>query len=56
MVYRDPAESDRVWVVFDWDEHGWQNFLSDPTVPVVMKDAGHKMKPIAATFAGRCDA
>lgn len=24
MVYRDPAESDRVWVAFDWDEHGWQ--------------------------------
>src|SRR3569833_1483343 len=24
-VFRDPNETDRVWVVFDWDENGWQN-------------------------------
>jgi len=35
---------------------GWQSFLSDPTVPPVMKDAGHKSKPQAAQFAGRCGA
>ena len=23
-VFRDPNESDRVWVIFDWDEAGWQ--------------------------------
>jgi len=56
MVFRDPAETDRVWVIFDWDEQGWQNFVSDPTVPAVMKEAGHKSKPVAAAFAGRCDA
>ena len=56
LVFRDPAESDRVWVIFDWDEQGWQNFVSDPTVPPVMKEAGHKSKPVAAQFAGRCDA
>ena len=29
-VFRDPNEDDRVWVLFDWDERGLQNFLSDP--------------------------
>jgi len=56
LVFRDPAESNRVWVIFDWDEQGWQNFVSDPTVPSVMKEAGHKSRPVAATFAGRCEA
>ena len=56
LVFRDPAEADRVWVIFDWDEQGWQNFVTDPTVPPVMKEAGHKSKPVAAQFAGRCDA
>jgi hypothetical protein len=56
LVFRDPAEDDRVWVIFDWDEQGWQSFVSDPTVPPIMKQAGHKAKPQAATFATRCDA
>src|SRR4051795_12876336 len=29
-VFRDPSEDDRVWVLFDWDAAGWQNFVSDP--------------------------
>src|SRR5512133_2362450 len=32
-VFRDPAEEDKVWVLFDWNEEGWQNFVSDPEVP-----------------------
>jgi hypothetical protein len=56
LVFRDPAQSDRVWVIFDWDEAGWQSFVTDPTVPAVMKDAGHKSKPQAAQLAARCDA
>jgi len=55
-VFRDPAQADRVWAVFDWDEKGWQSFVADPTVPAVMKDAGHKMKPQVAPLGGRCDA
>ena len=54
FIFRDPAETDRVWVVFDWDEQGWKNFVSDPDVPPIMKEAGHKTKPQAALFAGRC--
>ena len=55
-VFRDPAEDDRVWVIFDWDEQGWQSFVSDPEVPAILKEAGHKGRPQAAQFAGRCDA
>ncbi|MEI7804781.1 MAG: hypothetical protein WCI56_05580 [Hyphomicrobiales bacterium] len=50
-VFRDPAEADRLWVLFDWDEKGWQSFVSDPEVPPIMKEAGHKTKPQAAPFA-----
>jgi hypothetical protein len=56
LVFRDPAEDDRVWVIFDWDEQGWQSFVSDPSVPPIMQEAGHKTRPQAAQFAGSCDA
>ena len=55
LVFRDPAEDDRVWVVFDWDEQGWQSFVSDPAVPAIIQEAGHKGRPQAAQFAGQCD-
>ena len=56
IIFRDPAEADRVWVVFDWDEQGWQSFVSDPEVPPIIKAAGHKGPPQAARLAGRCHA
>lgn len=56
LVFRDPAQADRVWVIFDWDESGWQSFISDPSVPPVMKDAGHKTKPTSIALAARCEA
>lgn len=56
LVFRDPSEDDRVWVIFDWDAEGWQSFVSDPEVPPIMKEAGHKGKAQAAAFVGRCDA
>jgi hypothetical protein len=52
IVFRDPTAGDRVWVVFDWDEKGWQSFVSDPEVPSIMREAGHKGKPQAAILAG----
>ena len=55
-VFRDPSEDDRVWVLFDWDAQGWQSFVSDPEVPPIMKEAGHKSRPQAARFSGRCEA
>jgi hypothetical protein len=56
VVFRDPNQADRVWAVFDWDEQGWASFVSDPAVPPIMKQAGHKDRPQAAELSGRCDA
>jgi quinol monooxygenase YgiN len=53
VVFRDPSVADRVWVVFDWDEAGWKSFVSDPEVPPIMKEAGHKERPQAAQLAGK---
>ena len=55
-VFRDPSEDNRVWVLFDWDEQGWQGFVSDPEVPPILREAGHRGKPLMAAFAGRCEA
>lgn len=54
VIFRDPNVTDRVWVVFDWDEQGWQNFVTDPTVPAVLKDAGHKSRPVSVSLAATC--
>ena len=56
LIFRDPSEDDRVWVIFDWDEQGWQSFVSDPEVPPIMKEAGHKGPPQAAELGGQYDA
>jgi hypothetical protein len=54
MMFQDPYVGDRVWAVFDWDEAGWQAFVSDPEVPPIMKNAGHLEKPQSASFAFSC--
>jgi heme-degrading monooxygenase HmoA len=56
VVFRDPSESDRVWVIFEWDAQGWQSFVSDPEVPPILAAAGHKGKPQSAELVGRCEA
>ena len=55
-VFRDPNEDDRVWVIFDWDAEGWQSFASDPEVPAIMQEAGHKGRPQVVELGGRYDA
>ena len=55
-VFRDPNEDDRVWALFDWDEEGSQNFVSDPEVPAILQEAGHKGRPQAAEFVGQYNA
>jgi hypothetical protein len=56
QLFRDPNEADRVWALFDWDEKGWQSFVSDPEVPPIMQEAGHKGKPQAAELTGKYEA
>jgi len=56
VVFRDPNEDDRVWVLFDWDVEGFQRFASDPEVPPIMQEAGHKSRPQVAEITGRYEA
>ena len=51
-VFRDPNEADRVWAIFDWDLEGWQAFASDPEVPGIMQEAGHKGRPQVLELSG----
>jgi quinol monooxygenase YgiN len=55
VVFRDPSERDRVWGVFDWDEQGWQSFVSDPDVRSILATAGVKGKLQAAELVGSFD-
>ena len=55
-VFRDPDQVDRVWAVFDWDLEGWQRFASDPDVPRIMQEAGHKERPQVLELSGTYDA
>ena len=55
-VYRDPSQEDRVWAIFDWDADGWQRFASDPEVPPIMQEAGHKSRPQVLELGGTYDA
>jgi hypothetical protein len=55
-VFRDPNEPDRLWAIFDWDLEGWGNFASDPEVPPIMQEAGHKGPPQVGELVGRFDA
>ena len=54
-VFRDPNESERVWVIFDRDAEGWQSFASDPDVPAIMQEAGHKGRPQVLELTGTYD-
>lgn len=54
-AFRDPNEEGRVWVLFDWDEAGWQDFVSDPEVPAILQEAGHATRPQVAEFSGQLD-
>ena len=51
-VFRDPTEENRVWALFEWDEQGWAAFVSDPEVPAIMKEAGHRGKPQVGSLLG----
>jgi hypothetical protein len=55
-VFRDPNDADRIWVLFDWDEDGYQALLSDPEMPAIFQQAGVEGKPQAAQLARQHDA
>ena len=55
-VFRDPNDDDRLWVVSEWDNEGFQNFLSDPDMPAIFQEAGLQGRPQAAELARQHDA
>ena len=55
-VFRDPNDAGRVWVIFDWDEEGFRNFVSDPDVAAIFEEGGLQGMPQAAEFAREHDA
>ena len=55
-LFRDPNEEGRVWILLDWNEEGWQNFISDPEVPAIFQEAGIEGRPQAAELGGQYDA
>jgi len=56
LVFQDPNEEGRLWLVFDWDEKGWQNFISDPEFSEIIREAGLEGRPTLAKFAGQASA
>jgi hypothetical protein len=55
QVFRDPNDDSRVWVVLDWDEEGFQNFVSDPDVPAIFQESGLQGRPQMAEAAREHD-
>jgi hypothetical protein len=51
-VFRDPADDGRIWVVFEWGQEEWRNFVSDPEVPAIFAEAGLQGRPEPAGFVG----
>jgi hypothetical protein len=54
-VFRDPNETDRVWVVFDMDEESYESLMSDSDMPEIFQSAGLRGRPQAAQAAGETD-
>jgi quinol monooxygenase YgiN len=51
-VFRDPDDSNRVWVVFDWRIEDYEKFLADPEVPAIaqklaLREPPVKVEPVA---------
>jgi hypothetical protein len=50
-VFRDPNDDQRAWVVFDWDEDSFNEFLADPEVAAIFQEAGLEGRPQLAPLA-----
>jgi quinol monooxygenase YgiN len=56
QVFRDPNEEGRIWVVFDWDQAAFNEFLEDPAMAEIFKEGGLQGRPQAAEPAGEHEA
>ena len=55
-VFRDPDDDHRLLVIFDWDEEGFRNFVSDPDMAAIFEEGGIQGKPQAAELVREHDA
>ncbi len=55
-VFRDPDDDGRVWVVFDLDDEGYDNLMSDPELPAIFQEAGLQGRPEKAELAAEHEA
>ena len=52
-VFRDPNDDTRVWVVFEWDQEGYNKLLSDPDMAAIFEEGGLQGRPEPAKLAGK---
>jgi hypothetical protein len=55
QVFRDPGDSSRVWVVFDWEPDAFKRFIADPEAASIFQEAGLQGPPVKAEPAGEYD-
>ena len=55
-VFRDPNDDKRVWLVFDWDDEGFQSLLSDPDMPKIFEAGGLEGRPQKAELVRQHEA
>jgi hypothetical protein len=54
-VYRDPNEEGRVWILVDWEEDNYREFLEDPEMPAIFQEGGLQGRPEKAEPAGETE-
>jgi quinol monooxygenase YgiN len=45
-IFRDPDDTNRLWVVFDWGVDDYQQFLADPEVPAIARELALQEPPV----------
>lgn len=54
-VFRDPDDSNRVWVFFDWEREDYEGFLSDPEIPAIAQQLALQEPPVEASPVAHYD-
>lgn len=47
-VYKDPDDSSRVLVFFDWSNEDYETFLCNPEVPAIARELSLRKPPVTA--------
>lgn len=55
-VVRDPDDTSRVWVFFDWAQDDYEGFLADPAIPDIARRLALQAPPVRVEPAAEFDA